>query len=86
MEQLGNNFCLTKELKAIFSDVFKKEFTEDELKQLEFKVYHQWDSLTQMILVQEIESKFDIKFDFSDLMSFTSYNNGLELISKKLAL
>ena len=77
---------IERELSSLFIDVFKTQFTEEELNGLQFKKHPQWDSLTQMILVQEIEAKFDIKFDFTDLMYFTSYNSGLELITKKLGV
>ena len=77
---------IIKEYASIFDEVFKSNFTDDELLSLAFKQYPQWDSLTQMILIQEIEARFGVKFDFADMMSFTSYKSGLELITKKLDL
>lgn len=85
MEKIDTN-SIERDLLLLFSDVFKKQFTEEDISNLQFKQYPQWDSLTQMILIQEIEARFGVKFDFADMMSFTSYKSGLELITKKLDL
>lgn len=81
-----DNKNIERQLLSVFSVVFKTHFGEEELRDLKFKIYPQWDSLTQMILVQEIEAKFGFKFDFSDLMTFDSYVKGVEIVSKHLSL
>lgn len=85
MERIDKT-SIENDLLALFSEVFKTRLAKDDIEKLQFKQYPQWDSLTQMILVQEIESRFGVMLDFSELMSFTSFKSGLELVSKKLGL
>lgn len=41
-----------------------------------------WDSVTQLMLVTEIEDEFDIMLDTDDILGFKSYGKGKEILSK----
>lgn len=41
-----------------------------------------WDSVTQLMLVTEVEDEFDIMLDTDDILGFKSYGIGKEILSK----
>jgi len=41
-----------------------------------------WDSITQLSLVTEIEDTFDIMLDTEDILNFKSYEGGKSIVSK----
>lgn len=41
-----------------------------------------WDSVHQLNLTLNLEESFDIMFDPEDIMDFTSYSGGKEIMSK----
>ena len=41
-----------------------------------------WDSITQLSLVTEIEDEFDIMLDTEDILEFKSYEIGKKIVSK----
>lgn len=41
-----------------------------------------WDSVGHMELVTEIEDAFDIMFETEDILRFTSYEKGIEILNK----
>ena len=41
-----------------------------------------WDSVHQLNIIALLEESFDIMFDPEDIMSFTSYGAGRELLKK----
>ena len=42
-----------------------------------------WDSLTQVVLVAEIEKQFDVKFSFKDLASIITIGDIVDIIKTK---
>lgn len=41
-----------------------------------------WDSVHQLNIIALLEESFDIMFDPEDIMEFTSYGKGRELLKK----
>ncbi len=41
-----------------------------------------WDSVGHMELVTEMEDRFDILFETEDILRFTSYVKGIEILKK----
>ena len=41
-----------------------------------------WDSVAHMGLISELEEAFDIMFDTDDIINFTSYTCGIDLLKK----
>ncbi len=41
-----------------------------------------WDSIGHMSMIAELESIFDIMLDTEDIIDFSSYTKGIEILSK----
>ena len=41
-----------------------------------------WDSVGHMELITEIEEKFGIELETEDILGFTSYTKGIEILNK----
>jgi acyl carrier protein len=65
----------------IFCEVFtvNQEALHDEFSK---ESVEKWDSVLQLSLVTHIEDAFDIMFEPEDIMDFTSYKKGKEILSK----
>ena len=42
----------------------------------------QWDSVSHLSLITELEDAFDIMFDSEDILHYGSYENGKSILSK----
>ncbi len=52
-------------------------------------IYHEiqtWDSVGHMSLVSAIEDAFDIMFDTEDIIDFSSFKKGKEILSSKYGI
>ncbi len=65
----------------IFMDAFK--VTKEEAEGLKYREHPSWDSVGHMNLVSDIENAFDIMMDTEDIIDFSSYEKGIEILSKK---
>jgi len=66
-------------------DLYEKSFNQalslDKLpKILERGKITTWDSIGHMHLITEIEDTFEIMFDTEDIIGFTSYEKGKEIL------
>lgn len=66
---------------AVFKEVLslKENFEPDKVNQQEIS---DWDSVGHMELITALEDAFDIMFDIDDILEFTSYNQGVQLLQK----
>ncbi len=58
----------------------------DELEQLEYKVYPEWNSMAHLSLISALEEHFDINFDADDIFAFKSYTQGKQLLQERFGL
>lgn len=58
------------------------EIGEDQVEGLEYQSIPQWDSVGHMGLVASIEDAFDIMMDTDDIIDFSSYEKGIEILKK----
>ena len=58
------------------------EITEDQLEGLEYQDIAAWDSVGHMSLIAALEDAFDIMMDTDDIIDFSSYEKGKEILSK----
>ena len=58
------------------------EIKEEELAGLTYQSIAAWDSVGHMSLIASLESEFDIMFDTMDVIDFSSYEIGKEILSK----
>ena len=59
------------------------EITEEQLPGLKYQDIETWDSVGHMRLVSTIEETFDIMMDTDDIIDFSSYEKGKEILSKE---
>lgn len=58
------------------------EITEDQLPGLKYQDIEAWDSVGHMGLVAALEDAFDIMMDTDDIIDFSSYEKGKEILAK----
>ena len=58
------------------------EITEDQLEGLKYQDIEAWDSVGHMGLVAALEDAFDIMMDTDDIIDFSSYEKGKEILLK----
>ena len=63
-----------------FMDTF--EISEDQLAGLKYQSIEAWDSVGHMGLVAALEDAFDIMMDTDDIIDFSSYEKGKEILTK----
>lgn len=68
LEKYNNAFCESFEI------------DESKLAGLKYQDIAQWDSVGHMGLVATIEDAFDIMMDTDDIIDFSSYEKGKELL------
>jgi acyl carrier protein len=51
---------------------------------LAYQSIPQWDSITHMILISEIESEFDISIETDDVIDMSSFAKAREIVRKYL--
>jgi len=51
-------------------------------KNLEYNTIPEWDSIGHMALIAELEEAFEITMEMDDIIDFSSYDKGIELLNK----
>ena len=59
------------------------EITEDQLAGLKYQDIEAWDSVGHMSLIAALEDAFDIMMDTDDIIDFSSYEKGKEILAKE---
>ncbi len=68
-----------------YNAAFKEalEISDDmDLSELEYQKIQTWDSIGHMALISELEDSFGIEFETDDIIDFSSYKKGKEIIKK----
>ena len=68
-----------------YDQAFIETFSIDESKlsdNLEYNSIPEWDSVGHMGLIAELEEVFDIMMEMDDIIDFSPYKKGFELIAK----
>lgn len=63
-----------------FRMLFRKK--DEELEELRYRGIALWDSIGHMDLMGELEEEFDIRIDTIDVLDFTSYEKGKEILGR----
>lgn len=58
------------------------EITEAQLSGLKYQDIPAWDSVGHMGLIAALEDAFDIMMDTDDIIDFSSYEKGKEILAK----
>ncbi|WP_303913611.1 acyl carrier protein [Bacteroides mediterraneensis] len=76
----------TKELLEILNGIFRKVLKRDDITLTEDTTAHEvdgWDSLTNMILLTEIEKKFGVRFTFREIVKLKNVGDLCQTILNK---
>ena len=63
----------------VFTDslsIDKKKFSEN----IKYNDIPEWDSIGHMSLISSIEESFDITFETDDIIDFSSFTKGIEIL------
>ena len=74
---------MTNKEKYVNAFVTALEIDESKVEGLEYQAIPEWDSVGHMGLVAALEDAFDIMMDTDDIIDFSSYNKGIEILSTK---
>ncbi len=74
---------MTNKEKYINAFVEALEVTKDQAPELKYQDVQAWDSVGHMGLVAAIEDAFDIMMDTDDIIDFSSFEKGMEILSAK---
>lgn len=68
-----------------YNNAFLEAFGVDESKlnaELTYQSIKAWDSVGHMSLIAELEDTFDIMMETDDIIDFSSYEKGKEILAK----
>lgn len=69
-----------------YNEIFKSTLNVSEQELNEKLVYQEvpeWDSVGHMNLISALEDEFDIMFDTDDIIDFSSYAKGMDILKSK---
>ncbi len=69
LEKYDNAFCQALEVEP------------EQLEGLAYQAVESWDSVGHMSLIAELEDAFDIMMDTDDIIDFSSYAKGKEILT-----
>ena len=72
-------------IKDKYKDIFIKSLSidsKDFSEKLEYNEIPEWDSIGHMTLISGLEDGFEISFETDDIVDFSSYKKGAEILSK----
>lgn len=78
----------TQTILGIITPIFREVFNDDELDvniNLTSEDIDEWSSLSQTVLLTELESAFNIKFKFREVATMNNVKTIVALIESKLA-
>lgn len=62
------------------------ELSENHLAGLQYQGTELWDSVGHMTLISSIEDAFDIMMETDDIIDFSSYEKGIEILKNKYGI
>lgn len=67
-----------------YTNAFEETFniTAEQTKGLEYQAINEWDSVGHMSLIAALEDAFDIMMDTDDIIDFSSFEKGKEILAK----
>jgi acyl carrier protein len=71
--------------KKKYRDIFIQSLSIDEKKfneKIKYNEIPEWDSIGHMTLMSNLEEKFSISMDTDDIVDFSSFKKGIEILEK----
>ena len=73
--------------KSKYLEIFKETFNVKEISEdVKYNEIPEWDSIGHMTLMSSLEEKFDISIETDDVIDFSSFKKGQEILSSKYAV
>ena len=69
-----------KKYKNVFIETF--QIKESQLAGLKYQDVDEWDSVGHMGLMTDLEEAFDIEMDIDDIIDFSNFEKGMEILGK----
>ena len=68
----------------VYKNCFKNSLSiaDDGLESLEYNSIPEWDSIGHMTLMSKLEEEFDISLETDDIVDFSSFKKGIEILKK----
>ena len=68
----------------IYKNCFKNSLSisDDGLESLEYNSIPEWDSIGHMTLISELEENFKISIETDDIVDFSSFKKGKDILLK----
>jgi acyl carrier protein len=76
---------MTKDNKQKYQDIFTKNLSIDNKKfneNIKYNEIPEWDSIGHMTLISGLEESFKITMDTDDIVDFSSFKKGFEILEK----
>jgi acyl carrier protein len=73
------------DLKKVYDQVFLECFGVEESQltaELTYQSVESWDSVGHMAMVAQLEDSFDIMLEMDDIIDFSSYTVGIEILER----
>ncbi|MCR5601017.1 MAG: acyl carrier protein [Ruminococcus sp.] len=67
--------------KKVFEEIFEVDGSELN-SDFTFAAVDKWDSMTHMVLISELEARFDVMFETDDILNFGGYENGMAILAR----
>ncbi len=64
------------------SFVSSLSISDQNLENLEYNSVPEWDSIGHMTLIADLEEKFNISLETDDIVDFSSFKKGIEILKK----
>jgi len=71
--------------KKKYIEIFIKSFSMDEKKfneKIKYNDIPEWDSIGHMTLMSDLEEGFNISIDTDDIIDFSSFKKGIQILKK----
>ena len=68
-----------------YIEIFIKSFSIDKKKfneKIKYNDIPEWDSIGHMTLMSDLEDGFDISIDTDDIIDFSSFKKGIQILKK----
>ena len=68
-----------------YIEIFSKTFSIDKKKfneKIKYNDIPEWDSIGHMTLMSELEEGFNISIDTDDIIDFSSFKKGIQILKK----
>jgi acyl carrier protein len=69
-----------KKYKSVFIESFG--INESQITSLKYQDIPEWDSVGHMGLISSLEEAFNIEMEIDDIIDFSSFEKGIEIITK----